>query len=52
VGFVATAEGLTAEVSVPHALGDFQPSTVAWKDLVTDGLQNTVVADFAKAQAK
>jgi hypothetical protein len=50
VGFVATPAGLEVEVSVPHAAGDFQPSTVAWKDLVTDGLQNTVVADFAKAQ--
>jgi hypothetical protein len=35
---------------VPHALGDFLPSTAAWKDLVTDGLTNSVVADFGKAQ--
>jgi hypothetical protein len=49
-GFVATAKGLEVEAEVAHALGDVIGTTVAWKDIVPDGLGNTVVLDFAKAQ--
>jgi hypothetical protein len=49
--WVATKDGLEIEAGVSHAAGDFMSSTVAWKDLGTDGLTpNTVVAGFAKAQ--
>jgi hypothetical protein len=47
--WVATAKGLEIEVTVSHP-GDFLGSPAPWSDLVTDGLQNTVVAAFGKAQ--
>jgi hypothetical protein len=50
VDFVATKDGLEVDIFVPHALGDFFQFKTAWKDLLPDGLTNSVLTDFAKAQ--